>query len=316
MSPHFHCLCPPPHSSSPFHHIIPISSLAWMSPLLLHHLPPVQPLGWIFLIAHVLHRTRLHPSIASFPTSSLSRMSPHFHHLCPPLHSSSPFCHIIPISSLAQTSPLLLCHLPPVQPLSWIIFFTYVLHCNHLHPSISHLFTCSDVPPFSSPMSSATLVFTLLSLHLPHLFTCPDVLHCLPPLQPLSWIISCPFPPLHLSSPCCRFISHLFACPDVPPSPALPSTTPSLHFPHLFTCLDVLHHLPPLQPLGWIISCPSPPPHSSLPFHHFISHLFACPDVPPSPTLPSTTPIPRLEHFTAVMPQLALSCNMHLVSCY
>src|SRR6266702_3264427 len=171
-------------------------------------------------------------------------------------------------------------------------------------------------------MSSTAIIFTLPSLHFPPLRFpgCPPIF--------ITYVLCCTC--LHPSVPSSPPSLHLPRCP------ALPSTTPtsqldhfmpisstalvftllSLHFPHLFTCLDVLHHLPPLQPLGWIISCPSPPPHSSLPFHHFISHLFACPDVPPSPTLPSTTPIPRLEHFTAVMPQLALSCNMHLVSCY
>src|SRR6266571_2182045 len=78
-------------------------------------------------------------------------MSPHFHRLCPPPHSSSPFCRFV-----------------------------------------SHLFTCPDVPPFSSPTSSAALVFTLPSLRLPHLFTCLDVLRRLLPLRPLGWTISPP----------------------------------------------------------------------------------------------------------------------------
>src|SRR6266702_1108660 len=334
MSPHFHRLCPPPHSSSPFHHIVPISSLAWMSPLLLHCLPPVQPLSWIFLIAHVLHHTRLHPSIASFPTSLLSQMSPHFHCLCPPPHSSSPFHHFVshlftfpdvpPFSSpmpstaliftlLSHRSHLFACldvppspALPSTSPTPQFDHFLRLCpppqSSSPFHRFISHLFAFLDVPPFSSPMSSAALVFTLLSLHLPHLFTCPDVLHCLPPLQPLGWIISCPFPPPHSSSPFCCFVSHLFTCLDVPTSPTLPCTTLSLHFPHLFTCPDVLHHLPPLQPLGWIISCPSPPLHSSSPFRCFVSHLFTCLDVPPSPALPSTTPNPRLDHFTTFSP--------------
>src|SRR6266702_4664771 len=129
-------------------------------------------------------------------------------------------------TTLVFTLPLL--RFPPLCfPRCPPIFIAYALHHTHLHPSItlfptsslshisphflrlcppphssspfhrfiSHLFAFLDVPPFSSPMSSAALVFTLLSLHLPHLFTCPDVLHCLPPLQPLGWIISCPFPP-------------------------------------------------------------------------------------------------------------------------
>src|SRR6266702_3464011 len=60
--------------------------------------------------------------------------------------------------------------------------------------------------------------------------------------------------------------SHLFACPDVPPSPVPPSTSPTPQLDH-FLCL-------------------CPPPQSSSPFHRFVSHLFACPDVPPfsSPT--------------------------------
>src|SRR6266702_2927808 len=207
----------------------------------------------------------------------------------PPPHSSSPFHRFIshlftfpdvpPFSSPMPSASLVLTLLPhpshlfacPVLPPPPAPPSTspspQLDHFLRLRPPpqssspfrhfVSHLFACPDVPPFSSPTSSATLVFTLPSLRLPRLFTCPDVLRHLPPLQPLGWIISCPFPPLHSSSPFHHFVSHLFSCPDVPPSPALPSTTPSLHFPRLSTCLDVLRRLPPLQPLSWIISCPS-----------------------------------------------------------
>src|SRR6266571_4558082 len=116
---------------------------------------------------------------------------------------------------------------------------------------------------------------------------------------------SCP------SNLCACFVSHLFACPDVPPSPAPPSTSPT----------------PRLD----LFDCPRPPPHSSSPFRRFISHLFAfpdvppfsspmpsaalvftlpshrshlfaCPDVPPSPAPPSTSPTPQLDHFLRLRP--------------
>src|SRR6266702_1555289 len=154
-------------------------------------------------------------------------------------------------------------------------------------------------------MPSTALVFTLPS-HRSHLIACLDV----PPSPAPPSTSPTPrldlflrlHPPPHSSSPFRHFISHLFACPDVPPfslpmsSAALVFTLPSLRLPRLFTCPDVLRRPPPLQPLGWIISCPSPPPHSSSPFCRFVSHLFACPDVPPSPAPPSTTPITSLDH--------------------
>src|SRR6266702_2927806 len=64
--------------------------------------------------------------------------------------------------------------------------------------------------------------------------------------------------------------SHLIACLDVPPSPAPPSTSPT----------------PQLD----LFDFPHPPPHSSAPFHRFVSHLFPFPDVPPfSSPMPSTS---------------------------
>src|SRR6266702_1438871 len=84
MSPHFHRLCPPPHLSSPFCPFIsPISSLAQMSCTAFHH----SNLSVGSFHAHFLHCTCLHPSVASFPTSSLVWMSPLLPHCLVPLQS-------------------------------------------------------------------------------------------------------------------------------------------------------------------------------------------------------------------------------------
>src|SRR6266702_2594696 len=212
----FDCPCPPPHSSSPFHHFV---SHLFTFPDVPPFSSPMPSTALIFTLSS--HRSHLFACLDVPPSPALPSTSPtpqldHFLRLCPPPQSSSPF-----------------------------------------HRFISHLFAFLDVPPFSSPMSSAALVFTLLSLHLPHLFTCPDVLHYLPPLQPLGWIISCPSPPLHSSSPFRCFVSHLFTCLDVPPSPALPSTTPIPRLDH-FTTFS-----PPYMPPPFHYFCgPLPPPTS------------------------------------------------------
>src|SRR6266702_2010269 len=135
-----------------------------MSPLLLRCLPPVQPLCWIIFFAYVLHHNRLHPSIASFPTSSLARMSPHFHHLHPPPHLSSPFHPFVsPVSSLARMSCAAFHH----SNLSVGSFHAHLLHHTRLHPSVASFPTSSLVRmsplllrrllplrPFISPVSS------------------------------------------------------------------------------------------------------------------------------------------------------------------
>src|SRR6266702_1236629 len=208
MSPHFHRLCPPPHSSSPFHHIVPISSLAWMSPLLLHCLPPVQPLSWIFLIAHVLHLTplpsprcplfffasalrctHLHPSVTSFPSLCLPGCPPFS---CTAFHQSNPSVGSFssPMSSTAIIFTLPSLHFPPLRfPGCPPIFITYVLCCTCLRPSVPSSPPSLHLPRFPAlpsttptsrldhfmPISSTALIFALPLLRFPplHLSGCP-----------------------------------------------------------------------------------------------------------------------------------------------
>src|SRR6266702_1307154 len=241
----FDCPCPPPHSSSPFHcfvsHLfafpdVPPFSLPMPSTTLIFTLPslcfpPLHfPTSPPIFFAYALHRTHLHPSVASFPTSSLSWMSPHFHHLCPLLHLSSPFCPFIsPISSLAQMSCTAFHH----SNLSVGSFHAHFLHHPHLHPSVA-----------SFPTSSLVWMSPLLP-------------HCLVPLcpfiSPISSLARMSCTTFHHSNLSVgSFHAHLLHCTHLRPSVASFPTSSLVWMSPL-----LLHCLLPLQSLGWTISPPS-----------------------------------------------------------
>src|SRR6266702_4029721 len=171
---------PPPHSSAPFHRFVshlfpfpdvppfsspmPSTTLVFTLPSL--HFPPLHFPGCppIF-IAYALRHTRLHPSVTSFPTSSLARMSPHFHRLRPPPHLSSPFRPFVsPVSSLARMSCATFHH----SNLSVGSFHAHLHHRTRLLPSVA-----------SFPTSSLVQMSPLLP-------------HRLLPLRSLGWTISMP----------------------------------------------------------------------------------------------------------------------------
>src|SRR6266702_4472723 len=99
--------------------VSPVSSLARMSCAAFHH----SNLSVGSFHAHLLHRTRLHPSVTLFPTSSLVWMSPLLpHHLLP----LCPF--VSPVSSLARMSCTAFHH----SNLSVGSFHAHLLHRTRL----------------------------------------------------------------------------------------------------------------------------------------------------------------------------------------